>query len=106
MRRKGLPEWVEVWKVAKALGWTTQKTRELLARSKLAQRAPALGSGWFVQRDRLMSQLPEVARRLLELERSGLLAMPGRARCRTLSHQNAGARDARDARGPKNVIHQ
>ncbi len=99
-----LPEWINVWKVARALRWGTKETRAIFIRTGFAQKVEGLGRGWFVQRDRLVSQMPYVAEKLIELYRAGKIGMPGRARCRTVSHQKASARGARGARGPANGI--
>lgn len=70
---------VPTWKVARLLGWSPKKARRALCRSGHAHRIPG-ASGWYVRRSDLIEMDPQLERRLREMEESGAMRMPGRAR--------------------------
>lgn len=73
------PEWIEVWKVARALEWDTRRARRMFSETGFAVTLPG-AKGWWVRRRLLKTHMQEIADRLFELEEGGLLKMAGRAR--------------------------
>lgn len=70
---------IPTWKIARALGWTPRKTRRAFVRAGAAHQLPGTCE-WHVSRSWLAEMMPQIERKLSELEGQDALGMPGRAR--------------------------
>lgn len=88
-----LEQEIPIWEVARALGWTAQKTRRTFISAGLARRLP--GTGWHVMRSDLRRWAPSIEQRVQELRALGELSMRGRAR-----YGNGNARRSKRSKRP------
>ncbi len=63
---------IPLWHVARALGWSTELTRDRFIRARIAIKPPG-ASEWSVLRSKLLAEMPVVVQRIDEMVASGEL---------------------------------
>jgi hypothetical protein len=77
MSRRKLPLLIEVWKIAKVLGWTTEVTRDRFVRAGIALKIPG-ARDWYIIGVKFETTMPALVDPLLNmLESGGLLRTRG-----------------------------
>lgn len=78
MNEDGIPELIEVWRIARAIGWTTQKTRLFFYDAGLAQKIGAHHETMVIRED-FQATMPAVYQVFAKAWKTGKLTS-GRGR--------------------------
>ena len=76
---------IPLWHVARALGWSTELTRDRFIRARIAIKPPG-ASEWSVLRSKLLAEMPVVVERIDEMVASGELLKVRKNRHTLLAH--------------------